>query len=378
MHRCARLVSIILAVAAFIVLAGNCHSALGSSQLSPNDIYLQALSCKKFGDFEKALMLLDQLVGRYPEYQKGYVLRAEVKQKLGDRSGADEDLEKVAGLMGKTAGEESGHPIVIGPLPDGVKEMKFSPYMTRSGDLKGQSIIKNAHGQQIRVFERNGKVEQVLFNRGDRQFSLLQQGELAVTDFVMERVSRNHNKFYLFPGKRPTHVTFDEDGNLEVTFANGDRMVRDAETFDLIPERSDFAEKKEHSTYRNGTRTLPSIKYTGDRAVLRTIWWEYPPSGGTFTVLNGQKSVGKLPASKLYKKVDEGGGYDVKRLFVNLFNKIKSIFSKRSDSGSKEFLETMEKSAPDLENENTATEVSTEDEPADPKRTIGIDTSDDF
>lgn len=379
MYRWAHVFLIItMAVSAFVV-ADTGQSALArSSELSADDIYLQAVSCKKFGDFERALMLLDQLVDQYPEYLKGYILRSEVKQKLGDRSGADEDLEKVTGLMSQTAGEKGDHTITIGPLPDGVKETKFSPYMTRSGDLSGQSVIKNAHGQQIRVFTRNGKTVQVLFRWGDREYSLLKGGELAVTDYVFERASRNHNKFYLFPGKRPTNVTFDEDGNLVVTFANGDRIVRDAETFDPVPERSDFTEQKEHSTYRNGTRSLPSIKYNGDRAVLRTIWWEYPPSGGTFTLLNGTKSVGKLPANKLYERVEEGGGYDVKRLFVNLFNKIKSLFSKRNDAGSKAFLNTMEKSTEEPETEDTGDDPDQVSEPPEPKRSIGIDTSDDF
>lgn len=227
--------------------------------------------------------------------------------------------------------------IVIDPLPAGATEERTPPFVDAHGILRGQSSIKNAQGSVVTVHRADGAVTQVVFSAGNRQLSILEEGELAVIDWVFDKVSFNHARFFGFPGPGPTRVAFDESGNLAIGFANGDRMVRDGKTLDLVS--GDFTETKNHETYQNGARSLPSIHYAGNRAVIQVVWWEYPPSGGVFDLLVGKTVVGSLPASALYQKVSTGGGgYDVNRRFGDLRAALRSALAAKTDPGTKKFL----------------------------------------
>jgi hypothetical protein len=232
--------------------------------------------------------------------------------------------------------------IILEPLPAGVTEERSAPFVDGAGHLRGTSVVRNAQGSEVRVFRTDGAVTQVLISAGSRQISLLDGGELAVIDWVFDKVSFNHCRFFGFPGPDPTRVAFDDGGNPRITFANGDHMVRDAKTLDLVPEQSDFVESKKNETYQNGTRALPGIHYAGHRAVIQVVWWEYPPSGGTFDLMVGRDVVGHLPASALYRRVETGGGgYDVVRRFTDLGAALEKALAGKTDPGSRRFLAAM-------------------------------------
>ncbi len=233
--------------------------------------------------------------------------------------------------------------IALTPPGEGWREHRFEPYVGRDGTVRGQATFTNDQGVEVRVFRHEGAVEQVIFTRGDRQYALLPGGELAVVDFVFDRISRNHCKIYGFPGDAPTQVAFSDGGGLSLTFANGDQMTREPRTLALVPASSDFAEKYGHTTYREGTRSLPQIRHTGSRPATLSVWYEYPPWGGTMSLVLGSERVATLPVTSLYRKVQRGGGdYDVERRFGNLETALRRLLAGRSDPGSRRYLAALD------------------------------------
>lgn len=227
--------------------------------------------------------------------------------------------------------------IVLAELPSSAQEDRFDPFVDRAGNTQGQSTIRTSSGATLRVYRTNDAVTQVTFARGQRSFALLRGGELAVVDYVFDKVSRNHFKFYAFPGPGPTRLAVRPDGRVEITFPNGDRMTRAGPDLALVACESDFAERDGHRTYQDGTRSLPRITHRGPRPFLLTVWYEYPPSDGAFGLYVDGERVGELATPSLYEARDG----DVVRRFADLTATLREVLAGRDDAGVERFLSAL-------------------------------------
>jgi len=128
----------------------------------------------------------------------------------------------------------------------------------------------------------------------------LMHGSLIVHDIVLKCYSHNHAKIYFFPTASP-RVAFDRDHNLTVFFGSCDYIKFAAQDFSPMDSWC-FRWGARSLFYRNGTRSIPDVDYTGQLPCMMTINWSYPPLDGFLDLYNQTEKVGRIPTSILYQK----------------------------------------------------------------------------
>jgi hypothetical protein len=133
---------------------------------------------------------------------------------------------------------------------------------------------------------------------------LLLHDALIFHDCVLDRYSQNHAKIFHFPAVTPS-VELDSEHNLTIHVGQKDFIKFRAENFRMTECRG-FKVYCSPKLYRNGTRAIPDVSYDGQQPHMVAVNWSYPPLTGQFTLYDGHKKVGAVPATLLYKKLRNG------------------------------------------------------------------------
>lgn len=73
-------------------------------QLEPDNflaLYNRAILLMKTGQFRKAIADIDQVLKRYPNFEAGYMMRADAKRRAGDNAGSERDMNYAINMMRK-------------------------------------------------------------------------------------------------------------------------------------------------------------------------------------------------------------------------------------------------------------------------------------
>jgi hypothetical protein len=174
--------------------------------------------------------------------------------------------------------------------------------------VQEELTFKNQHRKKLKVQMKDGKIASIRISTSydgkdpvkSRDVILLNDA-FIVHDTVLDRYSQNHAKIYHFVGVRPC-VEFDRENNVFVRFGERDFIKFYAHNFRKT-ECQGFRLSCKPKFYRNGTRAIPDVSYVGDIPHMMTTNWSYPPLSGYFTLYDGPKKVGKMPATFLYKRL---------------------------------------------------------------------------
>ena len=166
----------------------------------------------------------------------------------------------------------------------------------------------NRYQKIVQVHIKDGKIVSIdlKISLDHRNYSktrsvIILYNALIVHDCILARYSRNHAKIFHFPGVVPT-VEFDEEQSVFLRFGKQDFIKFHAEDF-RNTESHGFKMSCRPRFYRNGTRAVPDISYKGRQPHMAITNWTYPPLSGYFTLHDGSKRVGKVPATFFYKRM---------------------------------------------------------------------------
>ena len=217
----------------------------------------------------------------------------------------------VNGMPGFESGSDKLPDIVYrrDPMPCNELFLRENPEMAHECSKVRETLaFVTQYRRKLQVHIKGGEIEFVDFSipldQRDPSKSrnvILLDGSLIVHDRVLDQYSRNHAKIYYFPYGPPV-VRFDRDNDLILRFGDEDYIKFNAQNFRKT-EAHGFVWTPQTTYYRNGTRSIPNVRYQGAQPYMMTANWSYPPLDGFLDLYDGDEKLGRIPTSFLYQKL---------------------------------------------------------------------------